>query len=219
MAVFGTYYTVNMLRQMKWPRKHGVRKKEYFDTFIVDQTLNQMVDWAAAIGAGAPDTALKILAYIYKDRDWDGDDAPDFEMFVGSERKRIASMGVKASETAPHDLLQPFQFGEKFKSLPGNAFDNENARNFIETTFVNGLLYGLCHPRAYNSWYDNHLQEFEKNKELYKKIDIGVEELPSLKENLNNSIEIIELYEQEMNISFPPIPAGLKHQIASITKY
>ncbi|MDB5182666.1 MAG: hypothetical protein JWO47_450, partial [Candidatus Saccharibacteria bacterium] len=54
MAIFGTYYVVNLLRVAKWPRKEGILGKEVYDVMIADVTIDQMVDWAASIGAGSP---------------------------------------------------------------------------------------------------------------------------------------------------------------------
>lgn len=219
MAVFGIYYTVNMLRIMKWPRKKGIRGKEFYDVFIVDQTVNQMADWAASIGAGMPHLAAQLLAHTFRDVDWNTNKAPDIEGLVNDMSVSLLKEKLDLDQTSPHDLLKPFQFGNHFKgSLPSNAFENVDIREILEQTFIKSLLYGLSHPQNYENWYKNYLVEFEQNKELYKKMDMGVDELPSLKQSYVNAKEIIDLYQKELEIEFPPIPEELRQIIKNIRK-
>jgi hypothetical protein len=220
MSIFGTYYTVNLLREAKWPRKQGLLKKEVYDIFIVDRTIESMVDWAASIGAGNPLVALKIIAYVYQDRDWKTDEAPNLPMYVEGMQNSYQERGLDPSITAPSNLNKPFQFENHFKSpLPANAFGNKDTKNILETSFIAGLIYGLSHPKAYESWYEHNLKEHHKNKDIYKDMNLDLDELPDLKENYANSIEIIELYENEMDITFPPIPDELKKQAWQIRKH
>jgi len=217
MALFGTYYTSNMLAHMKWPRKKGVLGKEVYEIFIVDQTINQMVDWAASIGSGMPRLAAELLAYNYRDRNWSSDDAPNIKLFADETSKSLHEKRLDLDHAAPHEALEPFQFAKHFKTnLPSNIFENEHTRSVLETAFITALLYGLSNPKHYENWYKNYLKEFENNRETYEKAGLGVSELPSLKESYANAKEIIDLYQAETGISFPPIPEELKQMIKKI---
>lgn len=50
MAIVGFYFVSGLLRVAGWPRKQGVFRKEVLDTAILDSAIDQMVDWAAALG-------------------------------------------------------------------------------------------------------------------------------------------------------------------------
>ncbi len=210
MAVFGLYYTKNMLRLMDWPRKQGLLKKEYIDRTVFNMTVNQMVDWAAAIGAGKPNLALQIIAYIFRSKDWDGADAPDIKMFVEGMNDSFRQRGIDFKNTAPHAVVGPLQLGEKVgATFSPEVLKDKQVQTAIEEDFLGGLLYGLSHHREYEEWFQHSLEGHQKNMDLYKKADIGVDKLPTLSETYRDSEEIIQNYKQEMEIQLPPIPPKL----------
>ena len=216
MAIYGTYFTSNMLRQMKWPRKQGLMGKPVYDTMLVNMTLKQMVDWAAGIGAGNPKLATQILAELYSDRDWDADDAPNLQMFVDDLINGLIEKGINPVAVPPNEFLDTLQFGDKFKSLPANCFSDREIRAAIEQSFVNGILYGLSCPKMFEAWYELHLEDFNNNRELYERMELGVDRLPSLEEFYRDGKDIIDLYMQEMGKSFSEVPSGLTTAVKQI---
>jgi hypothetical protein len=62
MAIFGFYFVSGLLREAGWPRKQGLFRRDVLDTTILDSAIDQMVDWAASLGAGRPALALQIVA-------------------------------------------------------------------------------------------------------------------------------------------------------------
>ena len=203
MAIFGLYYTKNMLRQMKWPRKQGVLKKEVVDTFIFDKTVESMIDWAAALGAGHPKLSLQIIGYMFSDKDWDSADRPEIKHFIDEIKPEIVVEGQSADEYAPHSIMRPVSFAKHYgKSMPASALQNKDLPSILERYFLQGLLYGLGYEEEYEKWYETSLKEHEANYETYKKVGLGEDRLPSLSENYENSAAIIEAYESEVN----PLP-------------
>lgn len=211
MAIFGLYYTKNMLRLMKWPRTQGVLKKgQYIDSTIFDSTIDQMVDWAAAIGAGKPKLALQIVAYMFKDADWGGPDAPQVKNLCVEMNAKYRTEGADFNKTAPHDIIHPVRIAETFgPTIKAEALFDKRLQGRLEGNFLGGLMYGLSNSKSFEAWHSHHLAEFEKNKDLYQKADIGVDRLPTLSETYRDSEEIIQNYEKEMEIKLPPIPDKL----------
>ena len=63
MSIFGFYFVSEILREAGWPRRKGVfNSTAVIDTIILDGATDQMIDWAAALGAGRPTLALQALA-------------------------------------------------------------------------------------------------------------------------------------------------------------
>ncbi len=206
MSVFGLYYTKNMLTIMKWPRTQGLLKKQYIDSAIFDSTIDQMVDWAAALGAGKPNLSLQIIAYMFKDADWESADAPKIKMFVDEMRAEHQNRGGNSGEKSPHDIIQPVRIAERFGStIKPEALQDKRLIGRLEQDFLHGLLYGFSNPTQYEAWYSNYLDDYKKNLALHQKMGLGVEKLPSLSESYGNSEEIIRNYEQEMKIQLLPI--------------
>lgn len=211
MAIFGLYFTKNMLRIMKWPRTQGVLKKsQYIDTTIFDSTIDQMVDWAAAIGAGKPKLALQVLAYMYSDKDWGSPDGPKIKMFAEEMNVKYREEGADFNRSAPHDIIHPVRIAETFgPTIKAEALLDKRLQGRLEQDFLRGLLYGLSNPKSFESWHEHNLKDFEKNKGIIQTMDIGVDRLPTLSETYRDSEEIIQNYENEMEIKLPPIPAKL----------
>lgn len=220
MAIFGLYYTKNMLRLMKWPRSQGVLKKsQYIDSTIFDSTIDQMVDWGAAIGAGKPKLALQVLAYMYSDKDWESADSPKIKMFAEEMNAKYREEGADFNTTAPHDIVHRVHIAETFgPTIKAEALLDKRLQGRLEQDFLGGLLYGLSNPKSFESWHSYHLAEFEKSKDLYQKMDIGVDRLPTLSETYRDSEEIIQNYEQEMEIKLPSIPDKLLADAKALRK-
>jgi hypothetical protein len=207
MATYGTFFIDGILGSAKWPRKQGITGKMVVDTTILDVSIDQMVDWAAGIGAGRPKLTVQILGSLYNDYDWDGANAPNIEMLVKSLNEEFAKRNIDLDITAPHDILEPYQpyhFKEKFsKPLPYKILREHEIREMIEKAFVVALLYGFNHPVEFKNWYKNYLEESKVKRPTYEKIGMEIDDLPDLEEYLSNAEDIINLYVQESDTSLP----------------
>jgi hypothetical protein len=210
MAIFGLYFTKNMLNQMGWPRKQGLFKKNIIDTTIFDSTVDQMVDWAAAIGAGRPELALKIIAYEFMDKDWESKDAPQIKEFIDSVKEDYRKQGADTGKKSPHEIVQPVRISKAFgPAIQAEELTDKRLQTIIEQVFLTGLFYGLGNHSLFETWYKNHLEDFNDKLPTMKKAGLNVDRLPTLSENYADSEQIIRNYEQEMEIHLPSIPAKL----------
>ncbi|MBI5734097.1 MAG: hypothetical protein HY973_04125 [Candidatus Kerfeldbacteria bacterium] len=101
MAIFGQYFMYGLLREMGWPRKEGLLRRDVVDALIFDSVVEQMIDWAAGIGAGRPRLALQVIAEMNRDKNWEGPDAPKIKWVIDELRKKMQNDG-KMLETVHH---------------------------------------------------------------------------------------------------------------------
>jgi hypothetical protein len=202
MSILGFYFVSSLLREAGWPRKQGLFKGEGFDTFIVDATIDQMVDWAAALGAGRPRLALQVIGEMFRDRDWTGDDAPHIKTFIdGVQWNNSANL-------APHEVVQPFRVASLGKSMSLKDFKDARIRGALEQQLLEALLWGLSNPDRFTTWYVFNAQHQESSLPFMRKAGLVVDALPTLPQFFQDSEQILRDYEREVSV-LPPIPPRL----------
>ena len=138
MSIFAFYFTANLLREAGWPRKLGRFKGEGYDTEIADAAVAQSIDWGATLGAGRPRLALQMIAEMFRDRDWDGDDAPDVKAFVEAD-----TSGPWATGASPQEAVPPLELAKHWgKSITLEQFRDQRAVP-MEQPLLGALLWGL----------------------------------------------------------------------------
>lgn len=205
MSIFGFCFVGSLLREAGWPRKQGMFKGEVYDTAIVDTVIDQMVDWAAALGAGRPRLALQVIAEMFRDRDWGGDDAPEIKTFVDSAQDTWNS----SASVAPREVVQPVRLAKSFgKSIDLKAFKDARLQVALEQYFLGALLWGLSNPDRFAAWYASTAKHQESSLPIMRKSGLAVDALPALPQFFEDSEEILRDYEREMG-SLPSIPQKL----------
>lgn len=205
MSIFGFYFVSTLLREMGWPRKQGLFKKEVIDTNTLDSTIDQMVDWAAALGAGRPSLALQMIAEMFRDRDWDGSDPPNIEHFISGMRSSNESW-TTISGRAPHDIIEPTRFSKTGASMPAKTLND--VRSGLEHFVLEGILWGFANPDAFEKWYVARHREQINQLPTMRKAGLDIGGLPDLQEFLANSEQILRGFEAEIG-PLPTIPAKL----------
>lgn len=211
MSYFGIYITKNLLSDLGWPKKRGFLQKEYLSTTILDSVTDNMIDLAACIGANRPKLAARILAEVYSDKDWDGNNAPDIKIYVDEILKEINKKGV----LAPHEFIHPFGFMKKTDKVPVGILGDKAVQQAFEQQFTFGVLFGLGHKDNYNKWYEDDMERVGKNMRI---LDGEKATAPSLHEAIADCEKIVRQYEQEVNtiVDFEDIPKKLLLDIKKI---
>lgn len=187
MSIFGFYFTSNLLNEMGWPKEQGLLRKKVIDTVILDSAVDQMIDWAASIGAGRPRLALQIIAYLYNDRDWSSADAPDIKAFMDNADWETAL------DMAPHEVIESLRLSKKLgPTVEAKLFASEELRSALEQLFMLSLLYGLGRPYQFELWYSHYLRE-------YKKMGLNTDTPRTLREFYSDSETIIRNYERDID--------------------
>lgn len=205
MSIFGYYFVKSLLRAAGWPRKQGLFKREGYDTAIMDAAIDQMVDWAASLGAGRPSLALRIIAEMFRDRNWESDGAPQIRSFIGAARESWDS----APNAAPRQVVQPIRLAKAFgASISTKDFQDARLRVALEQNVLEALLWGLANPDRFATWYAGAAQRLQSSLNHMRSSGLAIDALPSMAEFFDQSEEIIRNYERDI-APLPTIPEKL----------
>jgi hypothetical protein len=224
MSIFGFYFVSGLLRESGWPRRKGVfNSTAVIDTIILDSAIDQMIDWASALGAGRPKLMLQAIAEMFRDRDWASDGRPDIKVFIEGARTENGNWHT-AGNFAPHDVVQPTRFagadahrqaaegimksGPKWKGPTMDVKAFKELRLPLENWFLEGALWGIDNPNAFEAWYQARCEDQIKQLPLMRQAGLQVEALPDLPQSLEDSEEILRNYERDIN-PLPAIPPSL----------
>jgi hypothetical protein len=205
MSIFGIYFAMQLLREMGWPRKLGMFKGEGYDTFIADSAVAQSIDWGAALGAGRPRLALQMIAEMFRDRDWEGDDAPDVKAFVED-----VSEGTWSTAASPQEAVQQVQLAKHWRksTISVEEFQDRRLRAMMEQVLLEALLWGLSNPDRFDAWYRSRVAHQESMLPTMRSAGLEVDELPSLPHFFEDSEQIVRDYERDSG-PLPSIPPRL----------
>ena len=211
MAIFGLYFVRKLLEEAGWPRKQGLFGKLVIDVEILDSATNQMVDWAASIGAGRPRLALQIVAYELKDKDWEGQNPPSMKEFV-KEMQGKKGWGKMSEDRSPHEVIEPAGFSGVSRGpyMRAKELADKRIAWALEQFFMWGIFYGLSNPKPFERWYRKYLKDFDKSLPMYKRVGLDVEKPQDLEDLYSTGEDIVRRYERElMEQQLPPIPPKL----------
>jgi len=207
MSIFGLYYVNTILKEAGWPKRAGLfNSTAIIDTFIADVTIDLMIDWAASLGAGRPNLALKVIALMHKDASWESEDAPDIVAFIDQAKARWDTLDNKA----PHDIIQATKlskfFGKRIKVK--DLKDKRISVNLLEAKFQEGLLWGLANRNQFKTWYEANEKSSNEKIPFMQESGLKIDSLPTLSEFLKESEKMLKGYEEEID-PLPSIPEKL----------
>jgi hypothetical protein len=205
VSIFGFYFINTMLKQTGWPKRHGLFRTEVVATFIADALIDQMIDWAAALGACRPKLALQVIALMLKDRDWEGKDAPEISVFINGAKDRWNTQRNKS----PHEIIEPIKLSKSFGTIiKYKDLKDNRICAILEQFCLMGLLWGLANPDQFKFWYESDYKNKKENFPLMQKAGLQVNSIPTLSDFLKESERMLEDYESEVN-PLPLIPSKL----------
>jgi hypothetical protein len=200
MSIFGFYFVGNLLREAGWPRKLGLFRGEGIATDITDAAIDQMVDWAASLDAGRPSLALQMIAEMFRDRDWDGENAPEIGVFIAGARKRWD----ETPNAAPREVLQPTRLRKAFgAAISTKDFKDRRVSVALEGNVRNALLWGLANPERFATWYADRGQHHQSSLKEMQSAGLDVDAPPILEEFFQLSESIVRDYERDIR----PLPS------------
>jgi len=206
MSIFGFYFVTTLLKQAGWPKRRSLFNSEaIINTLVTDSIINQMIDWSAALGACRPKRALQMIAYMHKDKDWEGENAPRILEFVNKAKDTWNSK----DETAPHDIIGSLNLSKHFgETMRVKDLKNEHISAALEIKCQTGLLWGLANPDRFKSWYESDYKKSKENLPMMQESGLKVDFIPTLSEFLKESEEMLNGYEREIS-PLPEIPLKL----------
>jgi len=211
MSIFGFYFVGNLLRQAGWPRKKGLFGGPAYDTFVVDGVINQMLGWGASLAAGRPKMSLQMIAEMFRDKDWDGDNPPDVKMLIDGSRE----VWDRVPEGGPREVIKPWRLSNGGKSMPAKTLAGQKLRVALEQLCFEAIMWGLGNPDRVKAWYTNHREEMQSFSPDMQKAGLQVETLPALNEWFEQCESILRGYERDIQ-PMPEIPKKLLQDAESI---
>lgn len=206
MSIFGLYFVGSLLHEMGWPRKQGLFRRLVVDTTVADLTIDQMITWAASLGAGRPALALQIIADMFRDRNWDSDDAPQIDGVIkGSRGSRD-----KVPHASPLEYVQPVRYAKHFGATISakRLFTKSEMLSALEQYVLEALIWGLADPKRFAVWYADEAQRHASKLSLYQRSGLAADAMPALGEFFDACEQIVRNYEREVG-PLPKIPAKL----------
>lgn len=204
MSILGFYFVTSLLREAGWPRKQGLFRRAAIDTIIADSATDQMVDWAASLGAGRPTLALQIIAEMFRDRNWDGDDAPQVAVVINGSRE----LWDKVPNAGPREIVQPIRLANHFgRTISPKRFQAADMSRALEQYLLEALSWGLANPERFATWYADTAQRHASKLRFYQKCGLAVDVLPALDGFFDQSEQIVRNYERDVK-PLPIIPDG-----------
>jgi len=177
MSIFGFYFVGNLLKQAGWPRKKGLFGGPAYDTFLVDEAIDQMLGWAASLAAGRPKMSLQMIAEMFRDKDWDGDNPPDVRMFIDASREEWD----KVPEGGPREVIKPWRLSSNMgKSVPAKYLADRELRAALEQLCLEAIMWGLGNPDRVKAWYTNRREKMQSSLPNMQKAGLQIEASPAL---------------------------------------
>jgi hypothetical protein len=154
---FVLYHLVGMLKAMGWPRKLGLPllRKEVVDGFIVRMAIQEMAEFAVVLGAKQPAVAIRLLADMFRHRDYIQQPAAELWAMLDATKTVISH-----PEVGPAEAIARFigdSSGKDYGAILGKApSQNFLPWNFIageaisfasEMPFAMALVWGIEHPQ------------------------------------------------------------------------
>jgi hypothetical protein len=215
MSIYGQYFVVNLCREAGWPRTTGLfLKKSVIDTVIFDGAIDQMINWAASLGAGRPKLALQMIAEMFRNRDWSGDNAPSILEFIEAARNGLQAWSSR-DPVAPQDVVERPSFTRLGKTIGAEKLTDPQMRMALEQFCLQGILWGLANPGLFAEWYDGYWQDADGSLALAKAAGVDSEHPKPIEEMFEDSEKILRNYERDIG-SLPSIPERLALEFTSL---
>lgn len=209
MSILGSYFVNTLLKQAGWPKRQSIlNSDEVISSLIADSIINQMIDWAALLGACRTKRALQMIACMHQDKDWEGENAPRILNFINKAQNPWNSH----NKTAPHDIIGGLDLSKHFRdfgeTIPAEDFRDKRISIALEGKCQIGLLWGLANPARFQSWYESDYKKGKEALPTWIGAGLKVDSIPTLSELLKESDAMVDGYEREIG-RLPEIPSKL----------
>lgn len=212
-SIFGFYYIMGLLSHMGWPKRRSLFNSEaVVNSLILDSTVEQMIDWAASIGACRPKLALQIIATMLRSTDWESKDAMNLGDEVSNMKKQWAERG---SSDNPREVVKPVKFSKHGDVITMKQLKDKEIQHALEVYCYESLIWGLINSDSFKTYYSTNEKRQKDQLPEYEKAGLGVDYIPSLDQILKEGEEILRGYEKEIR-PLSPIPDKLIKDASSL---
>ncbi|MCJ7714531.1 hypothetical protein MUO66_08770 [Candidatus Bathyarchaeota archaeon] len=211
-SIFGFYFVFGLLEHMGWPRRRSLFNPiAIVDSLILDSTIDQMIDWAASIGACRPDLALRVIATMFRENDWDSEESFNILIAINDSEKSWKGRG----NTNPRDIVKPIRFSKLQKVVRAKHLKDQRIKTTFEQYFLEGLIWGLINSNSFKKYFETDEKRRKDNLTFYKEAGLEVDYVLTLNQFIKEGEEIIIGYEKEIR-PLSPIPEKLMNDVISL---
>lgn len=212
-SIFGFYYIVGLLSHIGWPRRRSLFNSEaVVNSLILDSAVDQMIDWAASIGACRPKLALQVVATMLRGTDWESKDAMNLDDEVSNMKKQWAERG---SSDNPREAVKPVKFSKHGDVMTMKQLKDKEIKHALEVYCYESLIWGLINSDSFKTYYSTNEKRQKDQLPEYEKAGLDVDYIPSLDQILKEGEEILKGYGKEVR-PLSPIPQKLKADAFSL---
>lgn len=212
-SIFGFYYIMGLLSHMGWPRRKSFLNSEaVVDSLMLDSAVEQMIDWAASIGACRPKLALQIIATMLRETDWESKDAMNLSVEVNNMKKQWAERG---NSDNPREAVKPVKFSKHSKAMTMKQLKDKEISHAFEVYCYESLIWGLTNSDNFKIYFSANEERQRERMPEYKKAGLAVDYIPTLDQILKEGEEILEGYGKEIR-QLSPVPQKLLKDAISL---
>ena len=212
MSMFGFYFVTNLLERAGWPRKKGLFGGLAYDTLIVDMTIDQMLAWSASLAAGRPELSLRMIAEMFREKDWEGPNSPDIAGVIDGSR----SGWDKNPNGSPAEVIQPWRLSDSSgKSIPAKQLADRKIVTALEQLWLEAIMWGLGNPKRVTDWYLKHQQQAHASINDAQRAGLQIEAPPELSDWFEQCASILSAYERDIQ-PIAKVPRRLRQDAENV---
>lgn len=198
---------------MGWPRRRSLFNSEaVVNSLILDSAVEQMIVWAASIGACRPKLALQVIATMLRGTDWESKDAMNLSTEVSTMEKHWAERGNSIN---PRENVKPVKFSEHSKVMTMKQLKDKEISHALEVYCYESLIWGLVNLDNFKTYYSADEERVKEKMLEYKKAGLAIDYIPTLDQILKEGEEIIRGYERDVR-PLSSIPQKLLNSVLSL---
>lgn len=210
---FPAYFLFGFLNTAGWPRTIGIlRRRKVVSHAVVCGAITELVRIAIALGAKKPNIAIKLLANIFRKRNWSQQSAK--EMWAKYDPSEQVS---NQPDKPPEEIIANFPMTVPDFTNPEEvqrdliAWENVSQEAFsahYHVVFCQGLIWGLSHPDEASAHYETQRQQFLENLPDMLQAGLAVRPPETFEEFANIMEESVNEFQNEIH-PFGEIPQEL----------
>ncbi len=194
MSIIGFHFTSSLLNVAGWPKRRGLLRRPSINSSVADRAIDQMINWAASLGAGRPHLALRVIAEIFRDRNWDAANRPDIKQYCEMARAHWD----RVPDATPVEIVKPTRLSETFGPfIKAKEFAGKTLAVAMENYLRDAILWGLTNPGRLTDWY-TQLRASQIMLKAQHFRDVGVDVPPAIEEWFGECAAAIDQYESDI---------------------
>jgi len=191
---FPTYYLIGFLNSMGWPQKTGLFiKKEVVNSAVLFAAVQASVGSAIALGVAKPIIAAHLLADLFSKIDWPQESTKETWDKL-DPYEEICNNPNKTPEETIAPL--PLAVSDELKSvIEWKLVFQEELQLKLHLYFVEGLIWGLSHPKEASACHEKQQQKTLKKLPAMLKSGLDVHPLENLNEFAKQAEDVVNSFQ------------------------